>query len=280
MLAAITCHFNPQCYARPVQNYWRFREALRDVKLHTIELSFNGNFELPGAIRVSGGPENVMWQKERLLNLVAETLPAEVDSIVWIDADILFMSHDWVERVQKALESTPVVQPFESAHFLDQHGRVIRSRKSFATVIKGTDNSVFSAPGFAWAARRELFPLLDTAICGGGDKLMAEGWRGNYTLTASRMNKLWCQWWIENSKRQRDLVSGQIGYIPGDIVHLWHGRMDKRNYTDRWKYLTDHRYDPTADIALDKNGLWMWNSDKPQMHAAVAGYFAERCEDG
>jgi hypothetical protein len=76
-MAVLTTYFNPCGYHNLRRNYWEFRKRL-GVALHTIELSFDGTFEIPDALQVSGGRDNLLWQKERLLNLLADTLPDDV----------------------------------------------------------------------------------------------------------------------------------------------------------------------------------------------------------
>lgn len=68
-MAVVTAFFNPCGYANLRRNYSEFRRHL-GVPLRTIELSFNGTFEISDALHVNGGPANLLWQKERLLNLV------------------------------------------------------------------------------------------------------------------------------------------------------------------------------------------------------------------
>lgn len=279
MMQIVTCYFNPQKYHNLRENYWRFREALH-LPLLTIELSFDGIFDIFDAdVKITGGPQNVMWQKERLLNLLVETLPPEVDKIAWVDADVLFLRNKWWEAAEGVLETHKAVQLFEHAHFLDPLGRVIRTRDSWASKI-GSKEPVMSAPGFAWAARRELFPLIDHHICGGGDKLMCEAWLGNYNAMGRQMNKVWLTAFAEESRRQYEYVKGSIAFLKGDIVHLWHGSFNDRKYVERWLYLTDNQFDPRVDIVHGDNGIWQWATDKPKMHASIAGYFAERREDG
>ncbi len=71
MLWAITSFFNPAGYKNRLSNYHRFRSRL-NVPLVAVELSFTGRFELRDSdaeilIQISGA--DVMWQKERLLNI-------------------------------------------------------------------------------------------------------------------------------------------------------------------------------------------------------------------
>jgi hypothetical protein len=275
----VTSHFNQQGYARPLANCWRFRDALRGATLHTIELSFTGDFQIPDAVHVRGGPEHVMWQKERLLNLLVESLPDDVSEVAWIDADLLLLNQDWARHAMIGLDQAAVVQLFEHIHFTNSDGHVIRSNDSFVRLL-GTGKGGQASPGGAWAARRDVFPIYDHAICGGGDKLLVEAWVGNWAALADRLSPTWANQWINSCQRQHRLIDGRLGYIHGDAVHLWHGSRHKRRYDERWHKLRELQFDPLRDIAIDSNGLWKWASDKPELHAFVADYFAERNEDG
>jgi hypothetical protein len=77
-----------------------------------------------------------------------------------------------------------------------------------------------------------------------------------------------------------DSVRGNVGFVAGDVLHLWHGRSEDRRYRERNAGLRRFQFDPATDIALDANGAWRWNSDKPELHAYVRDYFAGRREDG
>jgi hypothetical protein len=76
------------------------------------------------------------------------------------------------------------------------------------------------------------------------------------------------------------MLSGQAGVLDGSVLHLWHGDVGHRRYRERHDGLRHYDFDPFADIALDDNGAWRWNSDKPAMHEYVRAYFAARREDG
>jgi hypothetical protein len=76
-----------------------------------------------------------------------------------------------------------------------------------------------------------------------------------------------------------DAIKGDVGYVPGDVYHLWHGSFEDRRYVERYHRLAAFDFDPETDIALSDTGLWSWSSDKPEMHAFVREYFASRNED-
>ena len=80
------------------------------------------------------------------------------------------------------------------------------------------------------------------------------------------------------ARRYFDAVQGRVGFSPGSAFHLWHGQVKDRLYQERHR--RSELVDPYTDIALDKQGCWRWNSNKPEMHALVQGYFGLRDEDG
>jgi hypothetical protein len=79
--------------------------------------------------------------------------------------------------------------------------------------------------------------------------------------------------------RFHEAVRGRIGLIPGRIYHLWHGRLPNRRYHQRWLGFAGFDFDPAADLAVEPQGCWQWNSPKPAMHSYVEGYFRQRNED-
>jgi len=280
MLAVITCHFNPIEYENLIRNYWMFREDLKGADLFTIELSFNDKFEIDDAVHVNGTANQVMWQKERLLNLLIEQLPPTYDKVAWVDADILFQNPEWQKATETALEKHPLVQMFERCFSTDSDLEMI---SCVPGIIKAGPNASQAKPGFAWAARRELLekiPLLDTHIMGGGDTMMfyaAMGMFNNFMLT--RTNIEWRRAYLKWASRFYREVKAKVGYVPGDITHLYHGTYADRQYVERWIILSKNRFDPEKDIAINEDGIWEWASDKPDLHEQVANYFEERRED-
>lgn len=285
MLHAISCYFNPAGYDRLKNNLHRFVSTLQGCPLTVVELSFDGTFELEDSIKITGEKaRHTLWQKERMLNLAAEQLPPEVDKIAWIDADIHFANPEWAEQAERALDKLNVVQLFDHAHFLDQKHHVVRSGPS---IVGDHKKGAQVWPGLAWAARRSVFPLLEMHILGGGDNLMWQAFRGVHHIKESEgawwrrvMSDRWLRAYLIEGERMRRRVQGKLGRIYGDVFHYWHGSFKNRAYVDRWKILMQHEFDPETDIKVDANGLLTWASDKPAMHAAVAGYFESRRDDG
>lgn len=280
-MLVVCCHFNPCGYTLPLENYWKFREAL-GCDLQTIELSFNGLYEIPDALHVRGTSDNLMWQKERLLNILIER--SDEDKVAWVDADILWDNPNWYAEAEELLDEFAAVQLFESIDFLGADGKVeITKESAMSHYAKTGEVSINYFPGGAWAARRDAIPggLMDENVIGGGDVWMALGWLGIWNGWATnKMNEVWRKVFLTRAASYFRAAGRKLSCVSGKGTHLYHGSRKNRQYGERLAYLTDFDFDPMTDIALDTNGLWKWSSDKPEMHQKVADYFDERNEDG
>lgn len=298
-LAVLTTFFNPCGYLRPLENFHRFRAGIEaaGLTLHIAELAFDEDpWSLDeGTLRIRGRRErNLLWQKERLLNLLLERLPSTTDAVAWIDADVLFLNPDWPSQVRDVLRTNCVSQLFADAYHLHPTGRLEFIAPSVASAFvdcskrSQSTNLLKYHPGFAWAARRELIAdngFLDTVTTGGGDSLMLKGFTGR---SLHGLENAMSDRWRNDAAQWAGAVDarceGTLGCVPGSILHLWHGSKENRRYVDRWGYLTRHAFTPSEDLRLDDSGLWAWSNSarlrKPEMIQAVSGYFAERREDG
>src|SRR5215475_9351699 len=113
-LWAVTAYFNPMHYRRKRANYRLFRQRL-DVPLVAVELAYGRDFELGDddadiLLRLKG--RDVLWQKERLINLALEALPASCCKVAWVDCDVIFEADDWPQRTSALLDRFSLVQPF------------------------------------------------------------------------------------------------------------------------------------------------------------------------
>lgn len=304
-LWAITCFFNPAGYKRRVRNYRWFREHL-NVPLITVELSFGNQFTLgPGdaEILVQLDQGDILFQKERLLNLALERLPEDCTAVAWIDCDVVFASRDWPEQTLEALERFAVVQPFSERVNLppDTGPEPIAGwngpcdRPSLMALVhnsglKTAEDFEFkhvtplAACGLAWAARRDLLEkhgLYDGGILTGGDVLIFGAGLG---ILESR----YIQWRLNAESRRHyrewadpfaQAVDRNMGYVAGRLLHLWHGAEAPRRYGRCLLELQDLGFDPYLDIAKTEQGTWRWSSEKPRLHAHVRDYFWSRDED-
>ena len=116
----MTSYFNPGRNGVRKANYHLFRERL-GIPLVAVELAYDEAFDLTEddaeiLIQIRGGA--VLFQKERLLNVAINALPESARKVLWIDSDIIFGSADWPARLSEALDTYPIVQPFEKLHHM------------------------------------------------------------------------------------------------------------------------------------------------------------------
>jgi hypothetical protein len=312
-LWGVTAYFNPHAIPLQLQNLHEFSDHVRSqgLKLLIVELAFGAaSFSAPAELGdqiLRCRTDTVLWQKERLLNLGIAQLPASCDKVAWLDGDILFENAAWVAETARLLAAYVVVQPFTTACWLPRAARSMAPAaprglgegKCLPGIVAGladvasldgrrqalANYSLSGHTGFAWAARRTLLTthaLYDRGIVGGADMPIAHAllgdedfWQGNNIycrhLTASALADI-AQW----SRAIHQDVAGSVAYTPGRVLHLWHGDMTTRSYVARQRILRDNAYDPRLDIAIDADGCWRWNSDKPELHRQVRDYFTAR----
>jgi len=303
---AITSYFNPVRYRRRLSNFKIFRKHLT-VPLVAVELAYSDDFELKEQdadilVQLRGGA--VLWHKERLLNVALKALPRSCRKAAWLDCDIVFRSQDWAQSASALLERMPLVQLFKLVHDMPAHWdpacsptKVDFTRPSAASMVasgipaascvaRSLDRRAgTAAPGFAWAARRELLDrhgFYDACIVGGGDSAMVCGAHGcpNELADCHHMNERQRQRYQNWAERLYGSVKAETAFVDGDIFHLWHGDMRDRAGRTRHEGLRRFRFDPFNDISIQENGCWRWNTDKPEMHHYVQDYFISRREDG
>jgi hypothetical protein len=301
-LWAITAFFNPVGYRRKYANYRRFRDRL-GVPLLAIELGYRDGFELRDddaeiVVRLRG--RDVLWQKERLLNLAVQALPASCRKVAWLDCDILFDDPDWPERTSLALDRFALVQPYGRAfrtppgwtcgdplppeEAIRPAAALMASGMSVAACLDVPASHVGCSLGYAWAAHVDLVKehrLYDACIVGGGDGAMVRAAYGqsDAVVRLLSMNGARADHYRHWARRFREAVAGSVGSVEGTLFHLWHGETVNRRYRERQQELSAFGFDPADDIAIDHNGAWRWNSRKPAMHASVRAYFSSRRED-
>ncbi|MEP7365479.1 MAG: hypothetical protein ABI972_19675 [Acidobacteriota bacterium] len=298
MLHTVTSYFNPARYRSRLANYRAFRRHLRGP-LVTVELSFDGQFELDASdatqlIQVLA--TDVMFQKERLLNLAVGALPGDCDAVAWVDCDVI-LSEDWASRATKALRTSRLVQLYERQFNLTRDGigqtlfgtSVARKFLSGEMTLNDFTAGAMPVPqtawGLAWAAPRQLLDehhLYDSCIAGSGDAALFCAAVGGFDrpTEALRMSADWHRHYLAWARPFHAAIAGRIGCLDGPVQHLWHGEMEHRQYRQRHQHLQQFQFNPATDIALTGNGCWRWNSEKPEMQAWIAAYLRGRREDG
>jgi len=306
----ISTFFNPTKYKIKYKNYKIFRENIKrqGLKLIVVELVFgNDPFELKREdadilIQIRTDADNVLWQKEAMLNIALSRLPSDCDKVIWIDSDIIFKNENWLKETCKLLEEYVVVQPFSKVVRLKKGKTSVSLRRK---IPEGTgDGHIYQGiaygiannnagiiedkwlglTGFVWAARRVIFKdqsFYDRMILGGGDLLMANAFYGlnNFRKNADHpFNVVLLEdKWIHKMYQK---VNGSVYYVNGEIMHLWHGNQKDKAYITRDSILRLNNFDPAEDVKADKKGVLVWATEKYDLREAVREYFWNRNEDG
>ena len=246
----------------------------------------------------------IVWHKERALNLIIHRLPANWKYLAWVDADVTFVRTDWINEIRHQLQVYDILQPWKIAEDLDALEHPIQRHMSFGasfanrirTPKQATGNYEGSVilsssagdmqawhPGFAWAIRRDAFDkigaLFDTGICGAGDNHMAKA------LVGDAANS--CHPQVSEGYRSAVLEWGEraamlyrnIGYMDGLLLHHWHGPKAGRRYWDRWKILTETKFDPSKDLIREATGLFGLKPQRYELKRLLREYFLQRNED-
>jgi hypothetical protein len=297
----IASYYNSNNYATKPQNFDKFIESIERSELNylVVECVFGKQpFSLrksPNILRVRTA--DVMWQKERLLNIALQNLPRRCKKIAWVDCDVLFENADWAREASARLEHSKVVQPFKEAIRLPkgvgEYDGAGERYFSFGYVLKNNPYIVSEGKfelhghtGFAWAARRSIFAehgFYDACIAGSGDHLMAHSFVGDWsTQCAGRIfgnNQHFRRHYVDWSERIYPSIRSELSYVDGALLHLWHGEVENRKYAIREKTLEKHLFNPAADLRLNEIGCWEWDHNNQELKEWAKEYFVLRRED-
>jgi hypothetical protein len=303
----ISCFFNPQNSPYRIKAFNVWYDSIKHLNHKIIEcvigdskpqLPENNNIE-----RIY--TESLLWHKETLLNKIISELPPRYKYIFWIDADVIFTNKNWlVEGVEQMQNGCTIIQPFEYCVHLDKDqlkpefdlqfakamydpnkGLVKESKRLWRSFsanwvtnkinARSENYDVHGHVGFAWGATRELLdevPLYDKALIGGADHIIAHAAAGQIPhccITKSFKDDI--QDVLSWSKLFYAFAKGKIGYVQGDLFHIWHGDINKRDYFNRIVNFTSK----AKEINIkDKNGLYV-AKDKESIKY-MKNYFKQR----
>lgn len=303
-LWAITAYFNPMGYRRRRANYRTFRERL-NVPLLAVELAYGEQFELgeeDADLLIQLRARDVMWQKERLLNVALDALPPSCRNVVWTDCDVVFQADAWAEGISNMLERFVLVQVFSRVAHLSPQATPADTRPAIVATQPSAAHAIatgargphrFGRPtlrgpgstnnGLGWAMRRELLGehgFYDACVVGGGDLAMVCAAQGCFQVATRNMTDQQEEHYAAWARPFHEVVGAEIGFLDGLALHLWHGAVGDRHYRRRHDGLRCWEFDPFEDIEHAENGVWRWSTAKPHLHAYVSDYFAARNEDG
>src|SRR5262249_20101992 len=118
------------------------------------------------------------------------------------------------------------------------------------------------APGYAWAAKRQLLEthrLYDACILGGGDSALVRAAYGRFdeAIRFQQMNHERKDHYLRWAGDFYNSVRGDLTFVRGRAAHLWHGDAQHRRYHARLNGLERFAFDPFTDVTVGRNGVWV-----------------------
>lgn len=241
------------------------------------------------------GPD-IMYQRERLVNLTIERVPDRYSKVAWVDADLLFTNPNWILETSERLDQYPLVQVFshvlylqpnETSYFGDgQRARGFGFSYAALPALSRLRLDVHGRTGLGWAADRNLLSglgLYEGAVVGGADHLMAHAFTGDFSSPCLEERLGDNAGFLEHFRPWAEAmwprVRGRVGYVPGAVLHLWHGDPANRGYKKRHRKVNELGYDPKVHLRSEPGGALTWSDRESPLALWVSEYFRGRQED-
>lgn len=242
-----------------------------------------------------------------------------VREVAWVDADCRSSRpfKQWMDETWHQLQHYEFVQMWETLIDLDLNYNVVTAAQpSFmANYVKygrpspevfrkmqhdsmmsgvteaypgGTPGvgSIFGRPGLAWAANLDALNkvggLIDCSILGAGDYYMAHGLLGTLNTINRGFSNDHIKYMLNWQDRAVNWIKKDVGYVPGTVLHDFHGKKVNRAYGTRGKILSENKYNPHTDIKYDGQGLLQletWSPRQIRLRDQIREYFRARDED-
>lgn len=286
----IACYYNPSKNQLRTSAFKEWYESIKHLEHRIIECSINGSdWEIPlndNIIRVNTFSN--LWHKETLLNKVINTLDEnKYKYVFWMDCDVILENKNWlVDSVKEFEKGCTVIQPFSQCKHLtpNDEDRYIEYYKnlflsndcikdnarnkriwdSFASVYNNNSNRFYSNDydlhghvGFIWGARLDNLkkcPLFEKGLIGGSDHIMAHATTGQFyerdilDVYKDNIDE------VKSFMRLWNLYHNKLSYVEGNLYHIYHGELEKRDYYKRIKNFTPF----TKEISTkDENGFYV-----------------------
>lgn len=296
------------------QRFKLFEESVKHlntfgVQLHVVECAFGERSwhladKLPANVDyIPVRTKHELWMKENLINVGVSHLPHDWKYVAWIDGDVQFVNPNWAVEAVHMLQHHPVIQLF--SHVVDvgpnyeavidvtgDKGPTMIGNSfcySYVNDLKEPEDCKeyggknFWHPGFAWACTRDAWNtfggLIDKSICGAGDHHMAWALIGQVNRAChGGMPKSFVDY-IHTWQKHAEALHGQLGYVPGTIIHHWHGKRTNRKYRERWKMLVEAKFNPYVDVKYDSQGVLQLAESNSKLMRDLQIYFQQRNED-
>lgn len=310
LLHVIAVVSNPVRYKSRYTLFSQFQKQCQ-ASGHTLWVVETAFGDRPYEVTQAGNPNHIqlrtwdeIWMKENMINIAIQRLPANWEYVAWVDADVTFTRGDWATETVQQLQHYYVVQMFSHALDLGPYEEPIQSHEGFCyNYVRGIQNGQAGPPsggyyyyqpkpgtnqwhpGYAWAARRDALDRIgggiwDLAILGAADHHLAHSLIGNIQNSLPKgLHKNYVDGLMARQVLMEKYIQRDIGYVPGTIVHHWHGSKRNRFYKERWQILLENNYDPALDVTRDASGMLKFTRNKPRLRDQIRNYFRSRHED-
>lgn len=264
---------------------------------------------------------DLMWQKERLIAIGEKYLPTNCDAFLIVDADIIF-DLNFVEHLTHALKQYPIVYPYRTVRHLypnliledavfqrdSYFPRFLFERQSMADfalngsrdlnnnvnpiirMIEPTDCNTTqkTSPGHVVAFDREWYKdhsIYQHCIIGGGDYVYLSALLGcpeQCKKIPFGMNGFFDHYMQWVNALNFDSYTTILGCTSNMIGHLYHGRIETRQYLSRHLFLSTLGFNPRIHLIDQIDKPFSWNSNIPNNDLylnLMNQYFSSRKED-
>lgn len=285
----ISCYFNPLHSPYRLKAFKRFYEGIKGYNHKIVECVIGDSQPELSDDFEKFYTKSLLWHKETLLNKIIAELPKKYKYIFWVDADLIFTNPNWVEEGVKVMKNgANMIQPFEYCVHLEKDlyepnfnvnayrkecGNPITRHKMLWRSFCSNHSNGMSAHmnydvhghvGFAWGIKREVIEkvpgyLYDKALIGGADHIMAHAGAGHINhncITKSFTDNL--EEVNEWSRMFYNAVEGKLGFVSGDVYHIWHGDLKDRQYLKRIQEFTGKS---KKIQTRDENGFYVEEDD-------------------
>lgn len=267
-----------------------------------IEISTNGTFDLNFSGTIKFQTDQLLWQKERVINFVVQKLPESIKYVAFIDGDILFPDENWVFKAKDKLNSTNdlMLQLFSTVYYLPRNHCKYNGYYSYFNYSVGknifdsngienykkdflSDSFYYANPGMAWMCKKETILknlLYDKCIIGGGDTINLINWLGiknSDNIPFVKKNKKKNQIFVDELKTMKDILLN-IDCLDSPIFHLNHGNKINRQYKTRLDILEKYNFNPITDLTIEQ-GLYRYIGSNSGILSDIKEYFRQRNED-
>ena len=298
ILHVVCTMFNPCLYQRRIvlaKQFITYMEKERNTELYIVEIAYKDqkfyiteeNNPKHLRLRVRTPP---LWYKENAWNIaIRKLLPSNWKAVCCVDMDIEFTSSHWVMDTLKLLNGHyDIVQGFSLAIDFDSNEEAFGIYQGFGYLYtlgkkhggSGVNNNFH--PGYVYSMTRKAYETMgkiyEDAILGSGDNILALCLIGQGLKAINHESTEGYKQSVKDF--QKKVCNLRFGYVSTNLVHYFHGSKQNRKYTDRWKILVKHKFDPNTYITRDDNGLIIPTEKcPPELLDDIFNYFKERNED-